>query len=451
MYAAKGVGLAAPQIGISRKRIAVIDTSTGEDPAQKLVLINPEIVATEGTQESEEGCLSIPGFREQVARAAKVTVRAQNAKGEDFEMTGEDLLARAFLHETDHLNGRLYISHISALKRDLIRRKIRKLQKAGEWRLSAVHAPGLPGHARVRRPHAGSASSRPGTRCVAVVHAAGPAQGPRPASCAASPVKEAALRLGLAVLPAGARPPPGGRRRNCAALAPDAMVVVGYGQIIPQAIIDLAAATASSTCTRRCCRSIAARRRSSGPSRAARRVTGVTTMRIDAGLDTGDMLLKAETANRSGGDRRRTGPRAWRAMGAELAGRDARRPRRRHRRPAPQDDVAGHPRADSQEGRRPDRLDASRAADPQPRARLSALARRVHDVSRPDAVTSGSRARLRAETGLPARPAASCRHKRLFAGCGDGTALELLEVQLEGTQAHAGAPLSSTASASGRQ
>jgi peptide deformylase len=132
MYAARGVGLAAPQIGIG-KRIAVIDVSTGEDPAARLVLINPEIVGTEGTQTGEEGCLSLPTFREPVTRAQKVTVRARDTKGKEFEMTGEDLLARAFLHETDHLNGRLYISHISPLKRDLIRRKIRKLQKADEW------------------------------------------------------------------------------------------------------------------------------------------------------------------------------------------------------------------------------------------------------------------------------------------------------------------------------
>ncbi len=132
MYAAKGVGLAAPQIGIG-KRIAVIDISTGEDPAQKIVLINPEIVGREGSQISEEGCLSLPTFREPVTRAKKVTVRARDAHGKEFEMTGEDLLARAFLHETDHLKGTLYISHISPLKRDLIRRKIRKLQKANEW------------------------------------------------------------------------------------------------------------------------------------------------------------------------------------------------------------------------------------------------------------------------------------------------------------------------------
>jgi peptide deformylase len=127
MYAAKGVGLAAPQIGLS-KRIAVIDLSVAEDP---------EIIQREGTQIGEEGCLSIPGFREQVRRAKRVTVRAQNLKGENFEMTGEDLLARAFAHEIDHLNGRLYITHVSSLKRDLIRRKVRKLAKAGEWGASA--------------------------------------------------------------------------------------------------------------------------------------------------------------------------------------------------------------------------------------------------------------------------------------------------------------------------
>jgi peptide deformylase len=132
MYAAKGVGLAATQIGIGT-RLAVIDVTSGEDPEQRIVLINPEIVDRQGSQTSEEGCLSLPTFREPVTRAKKVTIRARNAKGETFEMTGEDLLARAFLHETEHLNGTLYISHISPLKRDLIRRKIRKLQKANEW------------------------------------------------------------------------------------------------------------------------------------------------------------------------------------------------------------------------------------------------------------------------------------------------------------------------------
>jgi len=132
MYAARGVGLAAPQIGISR-RIAVIDVSFKEDPKAKLVLINPEIIHTEGRFKQSEGCLSIPDFRENVTRPRAVTVRAQDEHGKIFELTGEELLARALQHETDHLNGKLYISQISALKRDLIKRKIRKLVKAGEW------------------------------------------------------------------------------------------------------------------------------------------------------------------------------------------------------------------------------------------------------------------------------------------------------------------------------
>jgi peptide deformylase len=132
MYAAKGIGLAAPQIGTSTK-VAVIDTSNGENPEEKLVLINPKILHIEGKQIGEEGCLSIPGFREQVRRPKRVIVRAQNAKGEQFEKCGEDLLARAFLHETDHLYGKLYIAHISALKRDLMKRKIKKMARAGEW------------------------------------------------------------------------------------------------------------------------------------------------------------------------------------------------------------------------------------------------------------------------------------------------------------------------------
>lgn len=132
MYAAQGVGLAAPQIGIS-KRIAVIDITFGKDPKAKLVLVNPEVIATEGKQFEEEGCLSVPGFREKVKRPARATVRAQDAKGKEFTMSGEGLLARAFCHETDHLNGRLFLSHLSALKRDLIVRRIRKKIKAQEW------------------------------------------------------------------------------------------------------------------------------------------------------------------------------------------------------------------------------------------------------------------------------------------------------------------------------
>jgi peptide deformylase len=132
MYAARGVGLAAPQIGVPL-RIAVVDVTFKEDPNAQIVLVNPEIIHKEGRHTQSEGCLSIPEFRENVSRAKVVTIRAQDLTGKVFEHTGEDLLARAFQHETDHLNGKLYISHISALKRDLIKRKIRKMVKAGEW------------------------------------------------------------------------------------------------------------------------------------------------------------------------------------------------------------------------------------------------------------------------------------------------------------------------------
>jgi peptide deformylase len=132
MYAAQGVGLAAPQIGINL-RLAVIDVSNGKNPEAKIVCANPEIIHQEGEQREEEGCLSLPGFRGYVIRPQYVTVRAQNAAGEQFEMRGEQLLARAFCHEIDHLNGTLFIAHLSMLKRDMIKRKIRKMKKAGEW------------------------------------------------------------------------------------------------------------------------------------------------------------------------------------------------------------------------------------------------------------------------------------------------------------------------------
>ena len=132
MYAAQGVGLAAPQIGMTL-RVAVVDVTTGKNPEAKIVLANPEIIHAEGEVREEEGCLSIPGFRGYVMRPQFVTVRAQNVKGESFEIRGENLLARAFCHEIDHLNGILFLQHLSMLKRDLIRRKIKKLKKQGEW------------------------------------------------------------------------------------------------------------------------------------------------------------------------------------------------------------------------------------------------------------------------------------------------------------------------------
>jgi peptide deformylase len=132
MYAAQGIGLAAPQIGVS-KQITVIDVSFKDDPEARIALINPEVIESEGSQVEEEGCLSLPEIRAKVERSAKVKVRAQNVKGEFFEVEGEELLARALLHEIDHLHGVLFIDRLSRLKRDLVLRRIKKLQKNGEW------------------------------------------------------------------------------------------------------------------------------------------------------------------------------------------------------------------------------------------------------------------------------------------------------------------------------
>jgi peptide deformylase len=132
MYTAQGVGLAAPQIGKSI-RLAVVDVTGGKNPEAKIILVNPEIIHGEGEKREEEGCLSIPGFRGYVVRPQFVTIKAQNIKGDQFEIRGEDLLARAFCHEIDHLNGILFLQHLSMLKRDLIKRKIKKLKKQGEW------------------------------------------------------------------------------------------------------------------------------------------------------------------------------------------------------------------------------------------------------------------------------------------------------------------------------
>lgn len=132
MYAAQGIGLAAPQVAVS-KRVTVIDLSCGKNSADKLVLINPEITFMEGKQYEEEGCLSFPEIREKIQRAFKVKVRAQDENGKWFEMDGEELLSRAFQHEIDHLDGILFTKRMSPLKRDLVLRKIRKMQREGTW------------------------------------------------------------------------------------------------------------------------------------------------------------------------------------------------------------------------------------------------------------------------------------------------------------------------------
>ena len=131
-YDSQGVGLAAPQVGVS-KRLATVDLSMGKNPEEKIVLINPEIISSEGRLYEEEGCLSFPEIKEKVVRAAKVRVRAQDEHGKWFEMDGDDLLARCFQHEIDHVDGMLFIFRMSALKRDLNLRKIRKMQRDGVW------------------------------------------------------------------------------------------------------------------------------------------------------------------------------------------------------------------------------------------------------------------------------------------------------------------------------
>jgi peptide deformylase len=131
-YAEKGIGLAAPQVGAS-KRLLVIDLSVGKVPEDKLVLINPEIISSDGKLYEDEGCLSFPDIREKVVRHAKVRIRAQDENGKWFEMDGDDVLSRCFQHEIDHVDGMLFIFRMSALKRDLVQRKIRKLIREGKW------------------------------------------------------------------------------------------------------------------------------------------------------------------------------------------------------------------------------------------------------------------------------------------------------------------------------
>ncbi len=132
MYAAQGIGLAAPQIGVA-KRLTVVDLSYQKTPEDKLVLINPQVVTSDGKSFEEEGCLSLPDIREKVTRATRIQIRAQDVAGNWVEHDAKNLLARVLQHEIDHLEGILFIYRISALKRDFVLRKIRKLQRAGEW------------------------------------------------------------------------------------------------------------------------------------------------------------------------------------------------------------------------------------------------------------------------------------------------------------------------------
>lgn len=132
MYAAPGVGLAAVQVGIE-KRLFVMDCSVGKDPEQRIVLINPEVLAVEGEQNGEEGCLSFPGIFTPVERSLRAVVRAEDVEGNSFEIDGMELTARCMLHETDHCDGIVFLDKMSSIKRELVKRKIKKLQKAGKW------------------------------------------------------------------------------------------------------------------------------------------------------------------------------------------------------------------------------------------------------------------------------------------------------------------------------
>jgi peptide deformylase len=132
MYAVHGVGLAAPQVAMA-KRLFVMDCSTEEDRHERVVMANPEILEADGTQQGTEGCLSVPGIFMPLSRPDRVRARGQNVEGEWFEIEVTGLEARCVLHECDHLDGKLYVDRLSSLKRDIVRRKVRKLKLTGEW------------------------------------------------------------------------------------------------------------------------------------------------------------------------------------------------------------------------------------------------------------------------------------------------------------------------------
>ena len=132
MYAAPGVGLAAPQVGVAL-RMFVVDVSIGRDPSGLMIFINPEFVERDGTQLEEEGCLSVPGFNATVVRPQRVVLKGRDRHWNEQQTEGVGLLARAFQHEMDHLDGALFVDRLRGLKRDLIVRKIRKLTRAGRW------------------------------------------------------------------------------------------------------------------------------------------------------------------------------------------------------------------------------------------------------------------------------------------------------------------------------
>jgi len=132
MYAAPGIGLAAPQVGVP-VRIFVIDLSVGREPDGLMVMINPSFVERDGMQLEDEGCLSVPEFNATVVRPSRVVIKGLDRRGTEYQREGDGLLARAFQHEMDHLDGTLFVDRLRGIKRDMILRKIRKLSRAGKW------------------------------------------------------------------------------------------------------------------------------------------------------------------------------------------------------------------------------------------------------------------------------------------------------------------------------
>jgi peptide deformylase len=132
MYAAPGIGLAAPQIGVPL-RMFIVDLSLGRESDGLMVMINPSFVEREGVQLEEEGCLSVPDFNATVVRPARAVVKGLDRTGSEHRREGSGLLARAFQHEMDHLDGTLFVDRLRGIKRDMILRKIRKLSRAGKW------------------------------------------------------------------------------------------------------------------------------------------------------------------------------------------------------------------------------------------------------------------------------------------------------------------------------
>ncbi len=299
MYAAQGVGLAAPQIGKSI-RLAVVDVTTGKNPEAKIVLVNPEIIHAEGEVREEEGCLSIPGFRGYVMRPQFVTVRAQNVKGETFEIRGENLLARAFCHEIDHLNG----DSVSAASEHAEARPDQAKNQEAAERRRVVNSAACAGERLVSRlrmvfcgtpqfavPSLKHLLQQDDFEIVGVFTQPDRPRG-RGQEISFSPVKEVALAAKMPVhQPAKVRAPE--VEEQLRALAPDAIVIIAYGQIIPARLLGIPKFGWINLHA-----SLLPKYRGAAPINWAivngETRTGNTTMRIDAGMDTGEMLLQEE-------------------------------------------------------------------------------------------------------------------------------------------------------------